>query len=450
MTNTSKHPDRTHLFISYADEDVAMATWLARKLALLGYAIWFDRLKMLGGEPWPQHIDDAIKNRTFRMLALLSVHSIPKDNPVKERTLAFKISRDDQIPDFLIPLKLDKADLDWQTTNISYIPFERSWADGLRQLIKKLETIGAPRTLSNAAEAVIASLSNGEDLVSQAPETLRANAIRVQRVPDTLLPYALPSLTVEQHGMLDAQWPHYRVSDTLALAFAPPPSALTETARPHPERYRWAENKTVCSIKSHDIVRKLISRTLEIRISQTGFLKHPEKPIYYLPSTFTSNGWLTYSNYLGKKTRMKIRGKATFFRVGKPKEINYHHFAFRLTLSRSLRPSFWFQVTPTLFFFDENGLPIIDKRLGPRRRKLTKNWWNAAWINRLLVIEQLLQSLPTETALGVNLEKAFLSLSAPNSINESALESVPEKEDEDVDVHLPEGDDEGFDGLPDE
>jgi TIR domain len=90
----------THLFISYADEDVALAKWLARKLASFGYAVWFDQLKMLGGEPWPQTIDDAIKNRTFRMLALMSANSISKPNPTKERTLALRIARQRNIPDF--------------------------------------------------------------------------------------------------------------------------------------------------------------------------------------------------------------------------------------------------------------------------------------------------------------------------------------------------------------
>src|SRR5258705_12055302 len=99
----------THLFISYAIEDAALADWLARKLANQGYAVWLDRLKMLGGEPWPQDIDVAIKERTFRMLALLSTHSIKKPNPSKERTLALSISKTREIPDFLIPLKVDSV-----------------------------------------------------------------------------------------------------------------------------------------------------------------------------------------------------------------------------------------------------------------------------------------------------------------------------------------------------
>ena len=49
MSSAPQNP--SHLFISYASEDVVLATWLARKLASAGYAVWFDQIEMLGGEP---------------------------------------------------------------------------------------------------------------------------------------------------------------------------------------------------------------------------------------------------------------------------------------------------------------------------------------------------------------------------------------------------------------
>src|SRR2546428_13238231 len=98
-----KNQNRSHLFISYAVEDVTLARWLARKLAARGHPVWFDLMKLLGGEPWPQTIDEAIKHRTFRMLALISEHSLRKHKPTGERTLAQRIAEQRQIPEFLIP-----------------------------------------------------------------------------------------------------------------------------------------------------------------------------------------------------------------------------------------------------------------------------------------------------------------------------------------------------------
>ena len=39
------------MFISYAVEDSELARWLARKLAARGHPVWFDQMKLLGGEP---------------------------------------------------------------------------------------------------------------------------------------------------------------------------------------------------------------------------------------------------------------------------------------------------------------------------------------------------------------------------------------------------------------
>ena len=97
---SSQQDNPSHLFISYANEDVQLAKWLARKLAARGYAVWFDQMKMLGGEPWPQTIDDAIKHRTFRMLALMSASSFDKPNPTKERTAALALGKARKIHDF--------------------------------------------------------------------------------------------------------------------------------------------------------------------------------------------------------------------------------------------------------------------------------------------------------------------------------------------------------------
>src|SRR5438034_3500293 len=118
---TASNP--SHLFISYAVEDAELARWLARKLTARGHPVWFDQMKMLGGEPWPQTIDDAIKHRTFRMLALMSANSFDKPNPTKERTAALAVGKARKIPDFLITLKVDAAELDWQTSDISYVSF---------------------------------------------------------------------------------------------------------------------------------------------------------------------------------------------------------------------------------------------------------------------------------------------------------------------------------------
>ena len=434
----------THLFISYADEDVALAKWLARKLASFGYAVWFDQLKMLGGEPWPQTIDDAIKNRTFRMLALMSANSISKPNPTKERTLALRIARQRNISDFLITLKVDNAELDWLTTDISYIAFNHGWADGLRRLVKKLDSIAAPKLLTDGAAIAASTFSIGDDLCESKSEQVRANVIRVQTLPDVLVGFeVLTPLTEEQGSRLATNWPYYQIGNSVAIAFCPPSQEYEALIKPTGEQWSWTNCDKIRGVRSRDIVVNLILRTVEVMLLRAGCQAHPKRPrIFYLPTTFTEDGQLHFKNFRGKRTWLKIRGKATFWRPGKPSEINFHHFAFQIKLGRGLDASFWVQLTPSLFFFDEAGNPIVDNRVGPRRRRLTKDWWNAKWINRLLAAEHILADLPSNPEFGVVLDKAVLSLSSPITLNEDKLEDArqaKEKEDpnlEDVQVNV--------------
>lgn len=68
--------EQDHLFVSHASEDGVLAEWLSLKLTAEGYKVWCDKTKLLGGEPYPIDIDNAIKNSTFRFLSLLSRNSI--------------------------------------------------------------------------------------------------------------------------------------------------------------------------------------------------------------------------------------------------------------------------------------------------------------------------------------------------------------------------------------
>jgi TIR domain-containing protein len=166
---------RDHLFISYATEDWPLAHWLTRRLTAEGYSVWCDRIKLLGGESYPKAIDDAIENRTWRFIALLSRSSKTKDNPLKERTKALKVGQALKIPDFVIPLNVDGVDPDWMVTDLTYVPFHHGWAAGLSQLLEKLAKANSPRPLPNGREVAIRSFLP-QDVVSPKPEVCSSTA----------------------------------------------------------------------------------------------------------------------------------------------------------------------------------------------------------------------------------------------------------------------------------
>ena len=143
--------------------------------------------ELLGGESYPRNIDEAIKNRTFRFIALLSRASLSKPNPLKERTLALNIARSRK-EDFLIPLNVDglsPTDLDWMTSDLTFIPFNRSWAAGLDQLLKKLSSVEAPKVLKNGKE-IAASYYLQNTFVLERPETICTNCLKFLKIPDNI------------------------------------------------------------------------------------------------------------------------------------------------------------------------------------------------------------------------------------------------------------------------
>jgi TIR domain-containing protein len=428
-------PEATHLFISYASEELVLATWLARKLAALGYAVWFDQIKMLGGEPWPQTIDDAIKTRTFRMLALISAASLRKPKPTGERVLAQKIADQRAIPDFLIPLKVDGTELDWLTTAISYVPFQAGWAAGFRQLLEKLNDISAPKNLSNATFLAAMSFPTGEDLIVNAPEQVRTNVIRVEGIPPGIKAFAADNtLSDDKRDKIDTSWAHYRVNPQLFLAFSEPPKECSGIIKPTKEQWSWVDYDTIHGIGTRNIVTNLIVRSLKASLVAAGCCVHPKRnQTIYLPEKFTSDGWLRFKDFQGNPARLKIRGKATFKSFGRPPELNHHHFAFRLRVGRGLDEFFWVQLTPTLFFFDEVEEPIIDDRVGPRRRRVSKMWFNAKWLNRLLAAESILLALQAKNADAIRLAPQLHTIVSTVGLNEAALDEADETSSGDVD-----------------
>ncbi len=416
----------SHLFISYASEDVALAAWLSRKLAALGYAVWFDQIKMLGGEPWPQTIDDAIKTRTFRMLALISAASLRKPKPTGERVLAQKIADQRSIPDFLIPLKIDGTELDWLTTAISYVPFQAGWAAGFRQLIEKLDDISAPKSLSNATSLAAMSFPTGEDLIVNATEQLRTNVIRVENIPPGIKAFSTEStLSDDDRDKLDTLWAHYRVNPQLFLAFSEPPKDYDGIISPTKEQWSWVDYDTIHGIGTRNIVTNLIVRSVKASLVTAGCCVHPKRnQTIYLPEKFTPDGWLRFTDFRGNPKRLKIRGKATFKSFGRPPELNHHHFAFRLRVGRGLDECFWVQITPTLFFFDQVEKAITDDRVGPRRWRVSKMWFNAKWLNRLLAAESILLALQAKSVDAIRLAPQLHTIESTVALNEVALEEA--------------------------
>ena len=322
MPNSGITASRDHLFISYAYEDEALAEWLALRLTSEGYKVWIDRFELLGGESYPADIDQAIKCRTFRMIALLSRCSLMKPNPLKERTLALNIQRERE-EELLITLNVDNlrpSEMDWMTSDITFIAFFESWATGLAQLLKKLVRVDAPKCAADG-KRIAASAYLPTDTLLHEPEQVYSNLLHIERIPAAISCYtANRALSRDAERELMQRWAFWArrpnrnqagPCETLYFSFDSPPLS---TRRSHGWVRKvvsaWRDVDTICGIKSVHVLKPLLRRTLLHHLQTRGLRPTPVDPhIFYFPSGLLQNNLLWFRRPDGRKVHRMVVGE---------------------------------------------------------------------------------------------------------------------------------------------
>lgn len=426
---------RDHLFISYAGEDGAFAEWLTLRLTTEGYRVWCDRIKLLGGESYPKDIDEAIKTSTYRLLAVMSRHSVSKDNPVKERVLALNLGRKRGEKDFVIPLNLDglaPTDLDWMTSDITFIPFHQGWADGLARLLKKLSALDAPRPLGAGGPAVASEWANARDGVVDREERLWANVLPVRALPDNLL------RVNSQKPNLDAllrEVPHYRENDHVMWVFELPEEQGRDW---QVKEVAWAQPHEFSDLDLRRVVPNLLRQYLHALCIKRGlrsFLDSRGRGQLYFPFELGKAGRISFESYSGRKTPLKVAGARSFRIGGGAKEKTRYHLAPVFT------PNVWLFERPvillrlSLLLTDTSGKPLDSAKALRRRKKICKSWWNHQWLTRLMAVTQWLANGQDDLDLSIGASGSIVVRFRPTQhrvpvgIDERELEPLEFDED---------------------
>jgi hypothetical protein len=380
-----------HLFISYASEDLVLADWLALKLASAGYRVWYDRLKLLGGESYPHDITEAIRNQTFRVIALLSRNSIDKPNPVKERTLALNIAKERKI-DFLIPVNVDglkPTELDFMTSDLVFIHFKDNWFAGLSALLKKLENIGAPRDESKGRQAVSVWLS-AEERPKEWTEVLWSNLLPVLEFPKVIRRYTVvPEVDI---GSVAPDWPVYWESESSLWAFGAPASASSDWLEEE-SQFDFRVPRPATYIPMKNILSGLLRRRLEQLCLGKGLALFEEKGRLHFPNNMFPNNRLQFTRYDGRKISIRVVGLRTFRTTSQGSsvvETTRYHLSPDFRFFFDLLGSPVFRLRIGIHWTDTNGHPLDDRKAFRRRKALCKDWWNYEWLSRMMAITQWL------------------------------------------------------------
>lgn len=219
---------RNKIFISHATpEDNDFTIWLASRLELLGYEVWIDKNGLVGGEKFWETIDGVIRNEGIKFLLVYSKNIFQKDNygnPIagklkdgvyKEFSFAESIGKQNNINDFIIMMNIDASNYNLfiGADRLNQIPFYENWANGFKQLEKKLQKDNVLKTKQETKtdfgswyEQQFVS-NNG---ITSKSELYYTNWWTINKLPDYLFLYQFQSL--EQASIIAKQFSDYPIS----------------------------------------------------------------------------------------------------------------------------------------------------------------------------------------------------------------------------------------------
>ena len=411
--------ERDHLFISYAWEDSQLANWLAFKLTNEGYNVWYDKYKLLGGESYPRDIDAALKENTFRVIALLSKHSVKKANPIKERTLAMNLSKE-RNEDFLIPIKVDDikpTELDWMTSDLTYISFTESWADGLTKLLEKLKKITAPKSSEMAGKELVSKIPFENELkyIKNEDEKVYSNLIKFDSLPENLkkINFKAPLNKAMISKFLNTL-PAWFIDKNVAISFFEPSTQIKEeSAVSDISTIAWRNKETIEGMRTTDLIKILLFRTIESKFWAFGLKKTSDDQLYF-PAGLLKSDNFAFNSYDGKKTRFRMTNIVNKKHPGN--EYRWHLSPLLKILI--YKNDYFLQLSVKVYLTDAIGMPLNAKAAISKRKRLCKSWWNKRWFMAYFACKEILKNANGKISIEncgqtVSLSSDFITYTSP-------------------------------------
>jgi hypothetical protein len=149
---------RDLVFISHANpEDNDFALWLGAKLTLMGYRVWSDLTRLIGGEEFWDDIEEAIRKHSAKVVVCLSRIAQKKKGVLDEIACAVGAERSMGLENFVVPIRIDSLPFSEVRANVgrkNIIDFHGNWAKGLSALVGAFERDAVPRPIENGESAV--------------------------------------------------------------------------------------------------------------------------------------------------------------------------------------------------------------------------------------------------------------------------------------------------------
>jgi hypothetical protein len=462
-----KGTKRSLVFISHANpEDNVFATWLTQQLALLGYEVWSDVARLVGGELFWEDIEKAIRHEAAKVIVVLSKAAQLKAGVLDEIDLAVRVERSNALQRFVLPIRLDDLPFDQIRANLgrkAVIDFSANWASGLQGLLNALERDRVPQMKSVNPTPLgvwIAHHLIESSQLTNEPEQLTSNWLPIKELPQFIRLYDI-SVPIDHIGntVRSFRFPCFRYlrligsfseSSGLQQDIAST-IALKEVYCVEMARFLAGTSTDLPGLPSreaHKIVTSMLRQAWDRAMEQRGlrsFTTASGALAWYMPKGFLDGDKVTFVDDAGKRRRKLMVGWSERRKV-------FWHFAVEARPVLGAHPRFILR--QHVIFTVDGTTPLFSKeRMHLLRRRFCKNWWNDRWRDLLIGFVTWLSSndgdkLPVGENEVITLERALMVLQSPVSIavdGSNSSESVlVDGEDE-----LDSGDDfESFDDIP--
>ncbi|MGI8961417.1 MAG: toll/interleukin-1 receptor domain-containing protein [Bryobacteraceae bacterium] len=388
---------RNSVFISHANpQDNDFSRWLSLRLVAEGYSVWCDVLRLRGGNPTWDVIEDQIRHKTAKFIFVASKAANSRDGTKRELDTALVVRTELADPNFVTPIYPD--DLSYGDANIRLQGlfghrFSNSWATGLATLLETLETHSVPRN-GNTGPASATSLwreqFSAETGILKEPETYCSNWFAISHLPplfihtvyrstqgpielveDPTVPAHLDGLTLFSFAEHEEVKPFLRSSKL----------EMDTTTSFDIASYLAGDPSNAATRKRFGCVRALVRKCWEKFALRKGLLPHAlanRATCFYFSDSLLQGKWVPF---VGPGDRAGERALAGFRTVGGRKR--YWHFAVEMKPVLVPEPRFVLK-THVLFSDDATTVWESKRKLQSARMSQCKNWWNPHWRDRSL------------------------------------------------------------------
>jgi hypothetical protein len=409
-----------------------------RKLITEGYAVWSEHLDLLGGEDIIKDIDEIIKNQACAFIAIYSSASLRNSDIVRQRIIAVDIGEARRVA-FVIPIKVGgfgDLQLDNATGKLKFISFESNWAEGLKKLLLKLDSLDCPKPHPNGRQLAANSFFEKE-VLHETSEQLFSNCLVVESIPELVYQFeSQEEVSEDRLKKLALEWAYRKENNKTFLSFYyPPDDILNELCLRSVGDASWLNMQDVYDVSSRNLIVELLRKGIIVYCCQKGMEYCEKSKMLFFPENLAANERLNYIKSDGSKSHIHTCGLRTFGKKEKGKKYRYYlspDFSASWNLFSGLTVILRVRVRLT----DEKREILTRRQIVSRRKHLCKNWWNDDFLNRTLAICQFLSSEEGKINIG-NCEGEkfvisgipFLS-NSPLAINEATLSNLKKTRDE--------------------